>query len=772
MRAIKDNSGNLLLWADEILRMAEWMYKQGVHYLRVKAGSGVFRDRQLAKDIYKMEEEYSFPPTLVGVLPESGRVERASGIYRFASRLFNLGAGVKYNATQLVTNGNFANGTTGWKVRNSTHSASGGILTNTGDGTTMTAAEETNTTIQIIGSNKYYVRFRARVTGAGCTNLRLRSDFSAIVVNAAGAVQNQWYDKSDVVTIGGTSSSNRSILIEHSYATAADALGKVMEIDFAYIINLTATFGAGNEPSKEVCDVIFADYFDGTKEVQLNDVIQSTANSQPYLFKKGIKNPNGGSRSMTHQTVSFADNDAWSVSFVFRYNFASPSNIFSVLFSNFSSNVKSAITMPTGLSSFSFRNELSQSVNIGSVNTGKTQYMTLVARGDGTLDCYKNGVYIETKNIITNFVWQVVLNGGFVDRPFFGNLFYHFIRSGALTPEQITAEYNLLSSYFPEISTVQVGSKHIATDNCEMVATPKGNVIALNNLAGNVEKLLNTSFDTTANWSTLNPDQWSFGSGSAIKITGTGNTYIQQSAIITKDKWYKVRLNISAISGQLTFTNQANQFLFTSSYTLYNASDNTLYYKALENATAVKLFGLGATTLTLLDFEMVEMNWAGAQDLYNGLISQGSTVSGALKAAAMWRSPDSDLDRQAVYGKLFNGYAVDLLKMDIDTYNAENPTEPWGYHIATRADLNAIATELGGADVAGMKMKETGTDYWLSDNGDNTSGVSVLGSGLIDENGNYVAYNEATGIWTSDNFDANNTYVATLHNDLDKLIIE
>ena len=171
------------------------------------------------------------------------------------------------SAQQLIQNGDFINGTTGWKVRNSTHSVSSGILTNTGDGTSTTAAEETNTTIQIIGSNKYYVRFRARVTGTGCTNLRLRSDFSAIVVNAAGAVQNQWYDKSDVVTIGGTSSSNRSILIEHSYATAADALGKVMEIDFAYIINLTATFGAGNEPTKEQCDLIYANYFEGSDNV-------------------------------------------------------------------------------------------------------------------------------------------------------------------------------------------------------------------------------------------------------------------------------------------------------------------------------------------------------------------------------------------------------------------------------------------------------------------------------------------------------------------------
>ena len=32
----------------------------------------------------------------------------------------------------------------------------------------------------------------------------------------------------------------------------------------------------------------------------------------------------------------------------------------------------------------------------------------------------------------------------------------------------------------------------------------------------------------------------------------------------------------------------------------------------------------------------------------------------------------------AIYGKLYNWYAVKLLQMDIDYYNAANPTAPWG----------------------------------------------------------------------------------------------
>ena len=36
-----------------------------------------------------------------------------------------------------------------------------------------------------------------------------------------------------------------------------------MQMDNFMRINLTATFGAGNEPTKEQCDLIFSDYFEG-----------------------------------------------------------------------------------------------------------------------------------------------------------------------------------------------------------------------------------------------------------------------------------------------------------------------------------------------------------------------------------------------------------------------------------------------------------------------------------------------------------------------------
>ena len=43
--------------------------------------------------------------------------------------------------------------------------------------------------------------------------------------------------------------------------------GAIVKWGKTSLINLTATFGAGNEPTKEQCDLFFANYFEGTDNV-------------------------------------------------------------------------------------------------------------------------------------------------------------------------------------------------------------------------------------------------------------------------------------------------------------------------------------------------------------------------------------------------------------------------------------------------------------------------------------------------------------------------
>ena len=69
------------------------------------------------------------------------------------------------------------------------------------------------------------------------------------------------------------------------------------------------------------------------------------------------------------------------------------------------------------------------------------------------------------------------------------------------------------------------------------------------------------------------------------------------------------------------------------------------------------------------------------------------------------------------YGKLYNWYAV------ID----ERGLAPKGYHIPTDAEWTTLTTNLGGASVAGGKMKETGTSHWKIPNRDATNSSGFTG---------------------------------------------
>jgi uncharacterized protein (TIGR02145 family) len=68
-------------------------------------------------------------------------------------------------------------------------------------------------------------------------------------------------------------------------------------------------------------------------------------------------------------------------------------------------------------------------------------------------------------------------------------------------------------------------------------------------------------------------------------------------------------------------------------------------------------------------------------------------------------------------------------------YNWHNVTTgkpcPTGWHVATDAEWTTLTTYLGGENVAGGKLKETGVVHWQSSNTEaiNSSGFTALPSG-------------------------------------------
>jgi hypothetical protein len=144
-------------------------------------------------------------------------------------------------------------------------------------------------------AGKYYAKARARVTDSNSESLLLRfGDASAVYSTVASVmtpVANQWYELSAV----GDSLSVATIRAQ--YPDAATQLGKVLEVDYCQIIDLTATFGAGNEPTKEQCDILFANYFEGTANTigtgRVRSVGAGGINPSSLYFNGGTLRSNG-----------------------------------------------------------------------------------------------------------------------------------------------------------------------------------------------------------------------------------------------------------------------------------------------------------------------------------------------------------------------------------------------------------------------------------------------------------------------------------------------
>lgn len=357
----------------------------------------------------------------------------------------------------------------------------------------------------------------------------------------------------------------------------------------------------------------------------LNDATQTTSTSQPYLSgniapteRLYLKNPNGGSNYMTHPTISFAANEAWSVQTTIT-SYGSNAGVNGRILGNDTASKTRIELAPTGDTLYIYGETANGSIAIPN-RKGKSTVIFVSYNGNGICTVSIGTTVIGTVNVNSAFIFNTI------GRASGGQNFYGETKQVAIWNNELnTNQRNILAfdsiQRYPEIPSVTIGTQTWATSNCEMVATPQGNLIA-------------------------------------------------------------------------------------------NVTDNTA--------------------------------WANSTTLYNNAYNGASGTEeqktyAAVKAAAMWSFYNNDVALGSVYGKLYNWYAVKLLQMDIDYYNTANPTTPWGYRVPTNTDFNTLATALGGASVAGGKMKVANSNYWFSTTGTNLSGFSSIGSG----------YRDVTGIFTS-----------------------
>jgi uncharacterized protein (TIGR02145 family) len=102
------------------------------------------------------------------------------------------------------------------------------------------------------------------------------------------------------------------------------------------------------------------------------------------------------------------------------------------------------------------------------------------------------------------------------------------------------------------------------------------------------------------------------------------------------------------------------------------------------------------------------------------------------------------------YGCLYNWYAV----------SDSRHLAPAGWHVATDADWQTLVDYLGGQDVAGGKLKVTGTSYWLTPNkgATNETGFSAFPAGSRDNQGSFLYLNNYSFWWSSTSGTSNEAY--------------
>jgi uncharacterized protein (TIGR02145 family) len=120
-------------------------------------------------------------------------------------------------------------------------------------------------------------------------------------------------------------------------------------------------------------------------------------------------------------------------------------------------------------------------------------------------------------------------------------------------------------------------------------------------------------------------------------------------------------------------------------------------------------------------------------------ITDSATWTSLSSGAYCWYN--NDIANKTTYGALYNWFTV----------NDSRKIAPSGWHVPTYADWIILNQYLGGYEVAGGKMKESGLVHWAEPNAgaDNSSGFTALPSGLRSWDGTYYNLFYTCTFWSA-----------------------
>ncbi|MGL1888119.1 MAG: fibrobacter succinogenes major paralogous domain-containing protein [Reichenbachiella sp.] len=174
------------------------------------------------------------------------------------------------------------------------------------------------------------------------------------------------------------------------------------------------------------------------------------------------------------------------------------------------------------------------------------------------------------------------------------------------------------------------------------------------------------------------------------------------------------------------------------------------------------------STLTDIDgnkYEIVTINdkrWM-ADNLITTHYNDGAAIDGSsdwivndsTKTGA-YTSYENNPSYQESYGLMYNWYAVDTGNLC-----------PTDWHVPSEGEYDALIISLGGVDVAGGKLKETGTELWLPPNSGASDevGFSAKPGGIFQPRYGYFGLGTQGRYWSSSEDDVNNEIAMGLQMD-------
>ena len=163
---------------------------------------------------------------------------------------------------------------------------------------------------------------------------------------------------------------------------------------------------------------------------------------------------------------------------------------------------------------------------------------------------------------------------------------------------------------------------------------------------------------------------------------------------------------------------------------IFNTTTNSLETKNSSGWVSLSSSFVALPTIVIGTQQWMEKNLDVLTYRNGDIIPQVTdpTAWAALTTGA-WCYYNNDVANGAIYGKLYNWYAV----------NDPRGLAPTGWHVPSDAEWTTLETTLGGDPVAGGKMKVAGTTRWTTPNtgATNESGFAGLPGGTRNNNGTF-----------------------------------